>query len=298
MESHEKDSRTGAGQAGRAPPDLRGRGGRAGGLPSNQDYDYTELLPFLQYSANNVGDPFQGSNYRLNTHEIEQEVITRFADLMRLDREEAWGYVTSGGTEGNMYGLYMGRETFPEGTVYFSQDTHYSVVKLLRLLNIRNVMIRSQDNGEMDYLDLRETVRRNPDTPPHNRRQHRHHHEGGRSMTSDAVRNVMDGLQVRDFYIHADAALSGMILPFVPDPQPHGFDAGIDSMSISGHKLIGSPLPCGVVLTKREYVAKIARSIEVVGVMDTTIPGSRSAIAPLIIWHALQKHGLEGFGTS
>ena len=105
----------------------------------------------------------------------------------------------------------------------------------------------------------------------------------------------MDGLQVRDFYIHADAALSGMILPFVPDPQPHGFDAGIDSMSISGHKLIGSPLPCGVVLTKREYVAKIARSIEVVGVMDTTIPGSRSAIAPLIIWHALQKHGLEGF---
>ena len=74
---------------------------------------------------------------------------------MRLDREEAWGYVTSGGTEGNMYGLYMGRETFPEGTVYFSQDTHYSVVKLLRLLNIRNVMIRSQDNGEMDYLDLR-----------------------------------------------------------------------------------------------------------------------------------------------
>ena len=50
-----------------------------------------------------------------------------------------------------------------------------------------------------------------------------------------------------------------------------------------------------MVLTKREYVAKIARSIEVVGVMDTTIPGSRSAIAPLIIWHALQKHGLEGF---
>ena len=264
------------------------------GYPSNQDYDYTELLPFLRYSANNVGDPFQGSNYRLNTHEIEQEVITRFADLMTLDREEAWGYVTSGGTEGNMYGLYMGRETFPEGTVYFSQDTHYSVVKLLRLLNIQNVMIRSQDNGEMDYLDLRETVRRNPDTPPIIVANIGTTMKGAVDDLG-AIRNVMDGLQVRDFYIHADAALSGMILPFVPDPQPHGFDAGIDSMSISGHKLIGSPLPCGVVLTKREYVAKIARSIEVVGVMDTTIPGSRSAIAPLIIWHALQKHGLEGF---
>ena len=193
-----------------------------------------------------------------------------------------------------MYGLYMGRETFPEGAVYFSQDTHYSVVKLLRLLNIRNVMIRSQPNGEMDYLDLHETVRRNPDTPPIIVANIGTTMKGAVDDLG-AIRDVMDGLQVRDFYIHADAALSGMILPFVPDPQPHGFDAGIDSMSISGHKLIGSPLPCGVVLTKKEYVAKIARSIEVVGVMDTTIPGSRSAIAPLIIWHALQKHGLEGF---
>ena len=264
------------------------------GYPANQDFDYSGLLPFLQYSANNVGDPFQGSNYRTNTHEIEREVITNFADLMRLDREEAWGYVTSGGTEGNMYGLYMGRELFPAGTVYFSQDTHYSVVKLLRLLNIRNVMIRSQPNGEMDYTDLRETVRRAPDTPPIIVANI------GTTMKGavddlDIIRDVMDGLKVQDFYVHADAALSGMILPFVSDPQPHRFDAGIDSMSISGHKLIGSPIPCGVVLTKKDYVANIARSIEVVGVMDTTVPGSRSALAPLIIWHAFQQHGLEGF---
>ena len=264
------------------------------GYPVNQDYDYTDLLPFLRYSANNVGDPFEGTNFRMNTHEIEREVITWFSDLMGLDRQEAWGYVTSGGTEGNMYGLYMGRELFPGGTVYFSQDTHYSVVKLLRLLNIRNVMIRSEGNGEMDYEDLHETVRRSPDTPPIIVANI------GTTMKGavddlDIIREVMDGLKVQDFYVHADAALSGMILPFVPDPQPHGFDAGIDSMSISGHKLIGSPLPCGVVLTKREYVANVARSIEVVGVMDTTIPGSRSAIAPLIIWHAFQKHGLEGF---
>ena len=33
-----------------------------------------------------------------------------------------------------------------------------------------------------------------------------------------------------------------MILPFVDDPQPFGFDSGIDSIAISGHKLIGSPI--------------------------------------------------------
>ena len=30
------------------------------GYPCNQDFDYSELLPFLQYSANNVGDPLHG----------------------------------------------------------------------------------------------------------------------------------------------------------------------------------------------------------------------------------------------
>ena len=264
------------------------------GYPANQDYDYSDLLPILQYSANNIGDPFQGSNFRTNTHDIEREVIAYFADLMRLEREHAWGYVTSGGTEGNMYGLYMGRETFPGGTVYFSQDTHYSVVKLLRLLNIRNVMIRSQGNGEIDYDDLRETLSVNRDTPAIMVANI------GTTMKGavddlNRIRGILDDLEIEDRYIHADAALSGMILPFVQDPQPHGFDAGVDSISVSGHKLIGSPLPCGIVLTKQDHVALIARSVEYVEVLDTTILGSRSALTPMIIWYALQKHGTEGF---
>ena len=135
------------------------------GYPCNQDFDYTALLPFLNYCANNVGDPFHDSNFRTNTHEMEREVIGRFAEMMRLPREEAWGYVTSGGTEGNMYGLYIAREMLPDGVVYFSQDTHYSVVKILRVLRARNIMIKSQDNGEIDYDDLHETIRINRDTP-------------------------------------------------------------------------------------------------------------------------------------
>ena len=135
------------------------------GYPCNLNFDYSELFPFFKYCVNNVGDPFDDSNFRLNTHELEREVIAQFANLLHLDPEQAWGYVTSGGTEGNMYGLYMGRELLPDGVVYFSQDTHYSVVKLLRVLKARNIMLKSQDNGEVDYLDLYETIRINRDVP-------------------------------------------------------------------------------------------------------------------------------------
>ena len=89
------------------------------GYPGNQNFDYSPLLPFLKYSLNNIGDPFHDSNYWSNTHGIEREVITRFAALMRLDPDQAWGYVTSGGTEGNLYGLFLAREMFPNGVFYF-----------------------------------------------------------------------------------------------------------------------------------------------------------------------------------
>ena len=67
-----------------------------------------------------------------------------------------------------------------------------------------------------------------------------------------------------------------MILPFVENPQAFNFADGCDSLSISGHKFIGSPLPCGIVVAKKSNVDLIARAIEYVGALDTTITGSRT----------------------
>ena len=196
------------------------------GYPVNLDYDYSALLPFMQHSGNNVGDPHHESNFASNSHTFEREVIGTFSDLMKIPRDQSWGYVTSGGTEGNLYGLYMGRELFPDGIVYFSEDTHYSVVKILRLLKARNIMVRSQDNGEVDYDDFYHSARINRDVPVI------FSANIGTTMKGavddlDRVRDILDDLAITNRYIHADAALSGMILPFVDDPQPFGFDSGV-----------------------------------------------------------------------
>ncbi|WP_419919346.1 histidine decarboxylase [Candidatus Poriferisocius sp.] len=264
------------------------------GYPVNQNFDYSELQPLLAFAANNVGDPFGYSRYQANTHETEREVVHTVAELLRLPTDQAWGYVTSGGTEGNMYGIYVGREMLHEPIAYFSQDTHYSVLKILHILKIRNIMIRSQENGEIDYDDLRESIRINRDVPALIIANI------GTTMKGaiddlDRIRGIIEDLALTQYYIHADEALSGMILPFVDDPQPFGFDHGIDSAAVSGHKMFGSPLPCGVVVTKREHTAQIGRAIEYVGALDTTLLGSRSAIAPVILWYSLTKHGHDGF---
>ncbi|MXZ87257.1 MAG: histidine decarboxylase [Dehalococcoidia bacterium] len=266
---------------------------RQAGYPANLAYDYSALTPFLQYSLNNIGDPFHESNYAINSRAFEREVIAAFANLMHLPAEAAWGYVTSGGTEGNMYGLYLARKLHPDGIVFFSQDTHYSVLKNLSVLNMRNIMIKSQESGELDYDDLYETLRIHRDTPVIVMANIGTTMKGAIDDLG-RVRAILEDLAITSHYIHADAALSGMILPFVDDPQPYGFDAGIDSVSLSGHKVIGAPLPCGVVLTKREYVNAVARSVEYLGTLDTTVPGSRSGFTPLILWYALEHYRLDG----
>ncbi|MFC5454070.1 histidine decarboxylase [Prosthecobacter fluviatilis] len=263
------------------------------GYPTNQAFDYSELFRFLEFSINNVGDPFHRTNYRLNTMEFEREVLADFARFTHAPEGEWWGYVTSGGTEGNMYGLYVARELYPDGICYFSEDTHYSVAKVLRLQHTRNIMIKSQPDGQMDYTDLRETLRIHRDVPPILFANIGTTMKGAVDDLAK-IREILEDLAIGNAYIHADAALSGMILPFVDAPQPWNFAHGADSISISGHKMLGAPVPCGVVLARKAYVDRIARSIEYIGALDTTIAGSRSAFSPLLLWHRLRTLGEEG----
>ncbi len=264
------------------------------GYPVSQDYDYPEITPFLKFAMNNIGDPFSDSYFRENTYAFEREVIGFFQKHLRAREGETWGYMTAGGTEGNLYGLYLARERFPAGVIYFSEHTHYSAAKIVRVLGARSIMIRGQENGEMDYDDLREMLRLHRDVPPvilANIGTTMH------GAVDDIVRIqvMLRELAITQHYIHADAALSGMLLPWVEDPQPFGFDAGVDSIAVSGHKFIGSPMPCGIVLARRRHVDRVARGVEYVGCMDTTIAGSRNALTPLIIWSAIQRWGEDGF---
>ena len=264
------------------------------GYPCRGYFDYSALTPFLHYPVNNLGDPFAPCSYRVHTREIELEVLSWFAELTHISPEDYWGYVTNGGTEGNIYGLFLARELYPAGMVYCAEDTHYSVSKNLRVLNMKHIMIKSQPSGEMDYEDLQETIRIHRDVPPII------FANIGTTMTEGIddvarIRRILGDLAIPQSYIHCDAAFAGMTLPFVEGAPVYDFRAGIDSISISGHKFLGSPIPCGVVLAKKRYVDRIARSIEYVGALDTTLTGSRNGITPLIFWYAIRTIGREGF---
>ena len=263
------------------------------GYPVSKDFDYEDLYEFLKYPLNNLGDPFTPSTWKVDTREFEREVIAFMAQLFRTDGDDFWGYVTNGGSEGNLYGLYLARELHPRGVVYYSQDTHYSVSKNLHLLNMRHIMIRSQKNGEMDYTDLLETMRIHRDKPAIV------FANIGTTMTEAKddifkIGSILDQLVITEHYIHSDAALCGGLAPFIDPRAPFDFKDGADSISVSGHKSFGSPIPCGIVIAKKRNVSRIARSIAYIGSLDTTITGSRNGLTPLFLWYMIKKQGFSG----
>jgi histidine decarboxylase len=272
---------------------LRKAAGLEIGYPVAFDFDYRALTPFLSFSLNNAGDPFMPMTYLLNSHEFEQEVVAFFAQLTRAPEGQWWGYVTNGSTEGNLYGLYLARELLPNGIVYFSQDSHYSVAKNLHFLNMRHIMIRAQPNGEMDYEDLHETLRIRRDAPPIIFANIGTTMKEARDDIA-LIRSMLDDLAIEHRYVHCDAALCGGYAAFLEPRPPWDFEDGADSIAISGHKFIGSPMPCGIALARRGHVERIGHSVAYIGSLDTTISGSRNGFTPLLLWYAIRALGVEG----
>ncbi|WP_247656654.1 histidine decarboxylase [Maribacter sp. MMG018] len=263
------------------------------GYPVAKDFDYSRLYEFLKHPLNNVGDPYEDSTYKVQTHEMEREVVDFFAKLYRADPTDYWGYVTNGGSESNLYGLYLARESFSNAMVYFSESTHYSVRKNIHLLNLPSITIRAQENGELDYEDLENTLLLNRDKPAIVLTTF------GTTMTEakddvSKVKRILKKLAIQNHYIHCDAALAGSYGAFIEPRIPFDFADGADSISISGHKFIGSPFPSGVIIAKRSLRDRIARGISYIGSLDTTITGSRNGHSPLFLWYAIKKMGIKG----
>ncbi|ALG68291.1 histidine decarboxylase [Beggiatoa leptomitoformis] len=262
------------------------------GYPLNSQLDITPLQALLTLPLHNVGDPWSDHSRRHPSHEFEREVLRFIADIYQFPTTETLsGYVTSGGTEGNLYGLYMGREAYPDGILYYSADSHYSISKSARLLKLPSCVVPSQAQGELDYKALAACLSaEHPAIIVLNI---------GTTMKGaiDDIEKVLVVLQekkIQHFYIHCDAALFGMILPFIPHATYPLFTQPIDSLSISGHKFLGSPMPCGIVLCRAKATARIAQPIAYIDTLDSTLSGCRNGHTPLILWYALHTKGHAG----
>ena len=262
--------------------------------PYNLDFDsYKDLEGLSRFCINNLGDPFIESNYGVHSREFEIGVLEWFARLWEAD--DYWGYITNCGTEGNLHGILVGRENHPDGILYASAETHYSVFKAGRMYRMDVECVPTVASGELDYGEFEAALERNRGRPA-----------VVVVNCGTTVRGAVDDLDAvlaalaragyteKEFYIHVDGALFGLMMPFVQAAPRVTFRKPVGSISVSGHKFIGAPMPCGVVMTRTALVAAMSSDIEYLNSKDATIMGSRNGHAPIYMWHTLTRKGMAG----
>ncbi|MFY1659408.1 histidine decarboxylase [Micromonospora sp. WMMD1274] len=260
------------------------------GFPGAVDLDQSDVMARLGTRLwNNIGDPADTSGVA-HTRVLEQAVIAWVADTLAMPAQDRWGYVTTGGTEGNLSALHAALRHHPTARIFYSAAAHYSIPKIARILGAPGVLIKAHPDGEMDYQHLAEQVQRRRRWPAIVVAT------VGTTMTeavddTGRIRAVLDEHGIGG-HVHVDAALSG--IPLALDGRLHLDDAlGIGSIAISGHKFFGLPVPCGVVLV-RDSVRTHGGRVAYTATADTTITGSRCGLAAALLWHAIAIHGREG----
>ena len=272
------------------------------GYPYNLSFGPGLPVTLQRFLINNLGDPYAGSHYASDVCEMEREAI---AWLMRLwgchNLEDYWGSIGASGTEGNIWGIYLGREALPDAILLHSADAHYSIPKAARLQRIEACSLRSTPNGELDLTALAEKLVELKGRPVILALT------CGTTMKGahDDIAGAIAVLEAADCgpdrrYIHIDGALNAMVIPFLQD-APDGirpmFDLGFDSISTSGHKMIGTPMPCGALVARKSHVTRISRAVSYLKSNDTTLMGSRNGHAVLAIWVRLFGHGYGLFAN-
>ena len=265
------------------------------GYPYNLAFDYGPLEGLQKFMINNLGDPFIESNYGVHSREFEIGVLHWFARLWEIEPEDMWGYVTNCGTEGNLHGILVGREALPDGILYSSTESHYSVFKAARMYRMQAVQVDTLESGEIDYDELRKHLEQNSDKPAIV------NINIGTTVKGavDNLDKVLDilaatGYSEDRFYIHCDGALFGMMIPFVKRAPMVTFRKPIGSISVSGHKFVGAPVPCGVVMTRMRYIKSVSSDVEYLNSRDATIMGSRNGHAPIYMWYTFTLKGYDG----
>lgn len=262
------------------------------GYPANMSKDSSMTKYFRKkeaglYLMNSCGGPYQAGNYQMDSKEYEKEILSLFYKKFGINPKEGWGYITSGGTESNKWGISNGLKKYPSGRVYYSKGAHYGVPKIVtngpnldetttNLIKHTVIDNESSTSDKIDKNKLFSEIKKNWDTKKEPAILLLTNGTSKKGAIDD-VEEISKLLKENkiDHYIHLDSALNGGIplnqktAPILPSMN----ELGVDSISVSFHKYFGSPDVHSVVLSKERPTGN---EVAYIGQIDETTAGSRS----------------------
>ncbi|WP_070018833.1 pyridoxal-dependent decarboxylase [Streptomyces nanshensis] len=253
-------------------------------------WNLSALAPLLSACFNHTADP-AAPRRGIDAQAYEEALVRYFTETAGARPQDTVGHLTASATDGVLWGLATARQRLPRAWAYASDQAHPHVATAASLLSLPLVTVPSTPDGRMDPQALEHLVRAR-------RRRHNGRSHGAIvvATTGTPFRGAYDDLAALreaaeaagEIHVHGDAALGGLTAAYAPSRPRWQFEHGADSLSLTGHTLVGSPLPCGAALARTEFApAGSARG------RDLHL-NSGSGLAAVLLWARLRQLGHQG----
>jgi len=266
------------------------------------------LNMFSPINPNNIGLHTRKYKKKLGLFQrYEREVISMIASLNGASLKEIDGYITSGGTEGNIVSLWIARNHLRKGSsskeiaVLGTALTHYSIGKAVDLLDIKNFFkVPLNRDYQMDAEGLKEKIQVlfkrgfNNFTIVATTGSTQAGSVDSIESLDKVIQESEKKLGIRCFLL-VDAAFGGLVLPFISE-EKFGFSySRVQSLVIDPHKTGLVPYPAGIFLCRKGLLEIIEREVKYLSFKDATLIGSRPGVAAAVCWAVFSSLGKEGF---
>jgi len=275
----------------------------------------------------NVGGVhYNSANLKRNSpwdafRDLERQVIAWFSDLYCAERNQVFGYLTTGSSEGNLMGIWAARNAFrvrsPDQRIalLFARNAHHSIHKAADILDFIafETMPDAQKTHHIVDLDadyrmcttaLETCIKFCVDSGISQIVV-----VGSIGTTAvgalDPISEISDVLgyfettQGVQSHLHLDAAIGGLITPFTTDNRQMVTDftktPRIATITCDAHKLGALPYNAGVFLGRSKLLVSVERDANYTASgVDATVTGSRSGAMSAALWGVMRSKGRLG----
>jgi tyrosine decarboxylase/aspartate 1-decarboxylase len=239
---------------------------------------------YLMFLETNLLDP----RIFPSAKSLEDEAIRKIGAL--ASRPEASGYITSGGTEGNIVALWVARKLLKRENVIAPASIHYSITKACDLQQLKLIHTALDETYHASIDNIQENVDKETLAIVVT---------AGTAALGlvDPIKEIAEIAKDCGCFLHVDASLGGFILPFLKNPPPWDFSIdAVSSLTIDPHKMGLAPIPAGSVLFReRSWLKTIERDPPYLNSSSSTLLGTRSGAPAAAVWALLNSLGYEGY---
>jgi tyrosine decarboxylase/aspartate 1-decarboxylase len=223
-----------------------------------------------------------------STKILEEKVIMELGRF--FSSPAAGGYITSGGTEGNIAALWVARKLYKRKSVVAPSSAHYSIDKACDLQRLKLLHTRLGDDYRASVESIQEAVNKETLAIVAT--------AGTTSLgLIDPIEELAEIAEDNRCWLHIDASFGGFILPFLQNAPHWDFSVeGVSSIVADPHKMGLAPIPAGSVLFRQKsWLKAIEIEVPYLSRTSSTLLGTRSGASVAAVWTAISSLGHEGY---